>query len=243
MSPAEMEKHFKELKQEFRDMRTALERELRKEIRDVKSSLDFFNKKFEEMSVQCSQLAKENGELKAQNDVLKTECYQLKKLVLNNERRTTALEQYSRNRNIEVKNVPVVEGEQLTKVVQKIGEAVGESVREDDIEICHRVTTKDGSCPHIVVQFNSRSKRDAVLEKAKKTRLTTANIGCPGNTFLYVNEHLCPQLKKLLGQTVARRKEVEWRFAWSKGGKIFARKDEKSRVLQITSESDLEKIV
>ncbi|KAH8042675.1 hypothetical protein HPB51_025307 [Rhipicephalus microplus] len=238
-----MEKHFKELKQEFREMRTALERELRKEIRDVKTSLDFFNKQFEEISALCSRLEKENGELKAQNDVLKTDCSQLKQAVLNNERRTTALEQYSRNRNIEVKNVPFVEGERLTRVVQKIGEAVGESVKEDDIEICHRVTAKDASCPHIVVQFNNRSKRDAVLEKAKKLRLTTADIGFPGKTFVYVNEHLCPQLKKLLGQTVARKKEAEWRFAWTKGGKIFARKDEKSRVFQITTESDLEKIV
>ncbi|KAL3249268.1 hypothetical protein MRX96_056090 [Rhipicephalus microplus] len=56
-----MEKHFKELKQEFREMRTALERELRKEIRDVKTSLDFFNKQFEEISALCSRLEKENG--------------------------------------------------------------------------------------------------------------------------------------------------------------------------------------
>ncbi|KAL1474749.1 hypothetical protein MTO96_037755 [Rhipicephalus appendiculatus] len=136
-----------------------------------------------------------------------------------------------------------MEGEQLTRVVQKIGEAVGESVKEDDIDICHRVAAKDASCPHIVVQFNNRSKRDAVLEKARKLGLTTADIGFPGNTFVHVNEHLCPQLKKLLGQTVARKKEAEWRFAWTKGGKMFARRDEKSRVLQITTENDLEKIV
>lgn len=224
-------------------MRAALEREFRKEHREMKASLDFFNKQFEDMTNHCCQLEKENHELKAQNASLAQDCAQLRKDAAESERRTTELEQYSRNRNIEVKNVPFVKGENLAQTLEKLGEAISEPITTRDVDVCHRVPSKDPSCPHIIVQFHSRSKRDTVLEKARKMRLSANDVGHTETAPIYVNEHLCPQLKKLLGLTIAKKKEQSWQFAWSKGGKIFARKNEKSKILHIACASDLSKIV
>ncbi|KAH9382495.1 hypothetical protein HPB48_010919 [Haemaphysalis longicornis] len=182
-------------------MRAALEREFRKENREIKASLDFFNKQFEDQTKHCSQLEKENLELKVQNASLAQDCAQLKKDAAESEQRQTQLEQYSRNRNIEVKNVPFVKGENLAETLEKLGEAISEPITPCDVDGCHRVPSKDSTCPHIIVQFHSRSKRDTVLEKARKMRLSANDFGftetTPEITPIYVNEHLCPQLKKL----------------------------------------------
>lgn len=60
--------------------------------------------------------------------------------------------------------------------------------------------------------------------------------------FVYINEHLRFELRKLLGMTITEKKEKNWRFAWTRDGKIFARKTESSRALRLACVSDLDKI-
>lgn len=117
----EITRLFKEFLQEFREMRAALEEEFRKENREMKASLDFFNKQFEDLTKHCSQLEKENLELKVQNDSLAQDCAQLKKDAAESERRTTQLEQYSRNRNIEVKSSSLLRAKTLPKPLRSLG--------------------------------------------------------------------------------------------------------------------------
>lgn len=60
---------------------------------------------------------------------------------------------------------------------------------ETDIEVCHRVPTRNADAtPNIIVQFKSRTKRDSILEKAKKSRLSTQELGFSPGSPLYVNE-------------------------------------------------------
>lgn len=123
-----------------------------------------------------------------------------------------------------------------------LGDAIDERISETDVDVCHRVPRKDQGCPNVVVQFHSRAKREAVIEKARTKRVCASSFGFSEPLPVFVNEHLCPTLKKLLGQAVARKKERNWKYAWTKDGKIFARKTDTSRTLRITCEQDLEKI-
>ncbi|KAH6925744.1 hypothetical protein HPB50_009420 [Hyalomma asiaticum] len=95
---------------------------------------------------------------------------------------------------------------------------------------------------NIVVVFSRRDKRDAIVKKARRIRFTADELGFTTKQSVFVNEHLCPQLKKLLGMTISRKREMNWRFAWASGGKIFARETETSRAVQITCEADLQKM-
>lgn len=238
----ELDSLSKEFRQEMTDMRKSLERELRKENREIKKTLDSLNKSFQEMTERFKKTEEQNAALMAANSSLETECGMLRKQVVEYEHRIIQLEQYSRNKNIEIKGVPVVPGESLSELIATIGNVINEHVTDDDLEIYHRVPTKDSSGGNIVVQFLSRSKRDAFLEKAKKKRLSTADLGQEAALPIYVNEHLCPSLKKLLGMTIAKKKEHNWRFCWTKNGKIFVRKAESTRALLIGSPDDLDKI-
>lgn len=131
----------------------------------------------------------------------------------------------------------------MTNLVSKLGTAINESITESDFEACHRVPTWNPDKSNIVVQFRSRAKRDSVLKKAKKMRLTNFDLDLGSQEPVYVNEHLCPALKKLLGMAVRRKYEQHWKSVWSYDGKIYAREHDDAPTVQIRCESDLTKIV
>lgn len=240
--PPELTKFLKDIRQEMRDMRSAIEKELRKEFKDMKQSIDFFSTQFDAMATRCSAIEKENASLKKENTALITKCRELGHQVAGLEERVTTQEQYSRNKNVEIKGVPFVKNENLSAVLGKLGSLVGESVCDSDVDVCHRVSRQDGGCPNVVVQFRSRTKRDGFIEKARKKRISATDLGHSDDTSIFINEHLCPTLKKLLGQAVARKKERQWKYVWTREGKVFARKSDNSRVLRISVVQDLEKM-
>lgn len=260
---------------EFADFK----RDIRKEIRELNKSLEYMNKDYENIKQECAEIRKENAALRASQEAMQCEIDRLRKLVHENSTRLTTQDQYSRNKNIEIKGIPRTPNENLVQLLAKVGDALGEPISEQDIEICHRLPARSATSqsntapdpgvaknnevrPHasavpdrgskagsdaplnenIVVVFNRRAKRDAIVKKARRTRFTAEELGFTTKQSVFVNEHLCPQLKKLLGMTIARKREMNWRFAWASGGKIFARETETSRAVQITCEADLHKM-
>lgn len=103
---SEIAKLLKDFKQEMREMRTALEKEFRKEYKELKSSIDFFSTQFDTMATRCAKIEKENATLKKDNAALLAECQSFKKLATTSEQRLTDVEQYSRNKNLEIKGIP-----------------------------------------------------------------------------------------------------------------------------------------
>ncbi|KAH7942368.1 hypothetical protein HPB49_022583 [Dermacentor silvarum] len=228
-----------DLKREMAD----LKREFRREIRELRNSLEFVSKEYESLKKECENTRKENADLKAMQEPLKRELDALRKQAHETTLQIVAQDQYSRNRNIEIKGIPLSKNENLVEVLGKIGDTLGVSLSEQDIEVCHRTPNrKDNASQNIVVAFSRRAKRDLVVEKARKTRFTTQDLGYSVREPVFLNEHLCPQLKKLLGMTIAKKKALNWKFAWTKGGKVFARKTETSHVIRITCENDLDKM-
>ncbi|KAH9378703.1 hypothetical protein HPB48_015786 [Haemaphysalis longicornis] len=80
------------------------------------------------------------------------------------------------------------------------------------------------------------------LAKARKQKLTTKQLGLSQANAVYVNEHLTQANKQLLGAAIARKKEVAWKFVWTNGGKVYARKDEQMDAVRIQDLSDLTKM-
>lgn len=94
--------------------------------------------------------------------------------------------------------------------IDKIGKVNSEPIKEEDIDICHRVSTQKAAEKNIAVRFVRRSKRNAVLDKARKKRGTIAeSLGFLASTPIYVNQHLTRQNKQLLGAAIARKKEED----------------------------------
>lgn len=238
-----------DLKQEMKTAREFFEREMRNELRELRSeqkevikSLENAHETIEDLKKQLAAETTKNAELKNENNSLQNRCASVKNKNEELEKRVVHMEQYSRNSNLEIRGVVEEEGEKVADLLAKIGDAIHEPITEQDIETCHRVPTRIPDKTNIVVQFRSRAKRDVTLRKARKARLSNKDIGLHTTEPIYINEHLCPALKKLLGMTTKRRYECSWKSVWTQNGKIFARRTDDSASIQISSEHDLSKI-
>lgn len=199
-----------------------LRRELRKELRDIKDALN----EVKELRADIQSVIKENQELKAENDRL--------------HRRIEEVETYQRSNNLEIKGVP--SDVEPLDAVKKICGAIQEEITSDDVDICHRVPTARHDQTNIVVRFVRRTKKLAILSKSKKVRIDSKDLGSQTSSAVYVNEHLTKHGKQLLGSAIQRKKEMRWKFVWTSGGKIFARRNETSPILKIRNADDLAKM-
>lgn len=212
---------------------------LKKELDDVVKSMKFMNTTFEELRGAKEEL----GALKREHEALKAEKEGLKQTLANARKEITEFKQYSRKNNIEIKGIPQLKDESLTEVVQKIGDKVGVRVQPSDIDVVHRVPTKERGSTNVIVRFVSRTARDNLVQAARKKRLTARQIGFEHEAPIYVNDHLCPEYKVLLGLAIAKKKEKNWKFVWVGQSKILARKAENANVVHIATTDDLAKIV
>lgn len=185
----------------------------------------------------------EKDVMKKENAELRLKCGESENLIRELHQRLVQCEQYSRQSNVEIRGLVETNGENVADLVRKIGDAVGEAVRGDEIEACHRVPTREAGKSTVIVQFKSRQKRDALLEMARKKRVKNSQVGIQSEEQIYLNDHLCPALKRLLSLALARKREFKWRFVWTRNGKIFARKMVSANLVRIESENDLRKIV
>ncbi|KAH9367717.1 hypothetical protein HPB48_002556 [Haemaphysalis longicornis] len=136
------------------------QREFRKEMKEIKASMTHMNKEFEDMRKDCADVKKANAALKASNEKLLQKMALLKIQLHENSLSVTAQEQYSRNKNIEVREIPHETTDNLEDTLSKVGGALGEPIQKDDVEICHRAPTRntaeDCTQQNIVVTFSRR---------------------------------------------------------------------------------------
>lgn len=246
---AEFAKLKDEMRVELKEHREALERQMRNDFRELKveqqalaQSLEFAHGNIADLKKQLNDETTKNVKLASENEALQSKNAALERTLQDLEMRLVYMEQYSRKSNLEIQGVIRKDDESITEIISKVGSAISEPIDDTDIEACHRVPTRNADRSHIIVQFKSRTKRDTVLKKAKKTRLTNSDLGLENTTPVYVNEHLCPAQKKLLAMAVKKKHEHHWKSVWSFNGKIFAKEGDDSPIVSITRESDLGKI-
>lgn len=238
-----------DLQQELKTIRDSIERNLRNEIRELRGevsevtkSIEYAHDDIKELKEKLENEITRNTALAKENEALRAKCTGLERSTAELEKRLTLVEQYSRNANIEIQGVVEVQGENVKDLMTKIGSAIQEQILESDIEACHRVPTRHPGKSNIVVRFKSRAKRDETLRKAKKKRITNSNLGLESTAPIYINEHLTPSNKRLLGAAIAKKKQVSWKHVWTKNGVVLARKTDGSDIVQIHCNDDLIKM-
>lgn len=209
------------------DSKSAEIKDLQRELNEMKLSMDFMNKTFEAVKA-------ENATLVASNKS-QAECsHRLSKKV-------AQVEQYSRLNNIEIRGVPVTQNENCSEILELIGEKVGCPVTPDDFDTVHRVPTHVKNQLNIIARFRSRDKRSSFLSEARKARLATSslNFNDREDSPIFINEHLTPENKRLLGKARALKKDKNWMFVWTENCVIKARKTINSRVFRVLTDHDL----
>ncbi len=59
---------------------------------------------------------------------------------------------------------------------------------------------------------------------------------------IFINESLTNRLKNLLRLTKLKKRELEYKYVWSRNGKIYLRKDDNANAVLINFATDLDKL-
>jgi len=215
-------------------------------INELQKSVEFLSNKVDDYEVKITgyentvkTLEESNESLTKDNRVLKQEVSSLKFQI-------ESLEQYNRNKNLEIDGVPNNEGEDIRDVVSTLSELVGVPIDyKMDIQAAHRVPTKRKSgVKPIIVQFSNRQKRDLFLKKSKSVKIksTHFNPHVP-ETTVYVNQHLTPYNRELLFKA-KDLKTIGYAFVWPHDGKVLVKRSAGpgDKAVQVTCASDVENL-
>lgn len=221
-----------------------------KKLDEVTVSLQFLADAVDKATKSTEDLTKGMARIQKENDQIKLENESLRKEVRNMQTRINNMEQYSRRSNVEITGIPPTKGEDVCSIVQDIGKVIGAEIRPEEVVAAHRVPTYNRErTPQIIVQFQSRIQRNLFLDKFKEARRNTreltanqVNKNFRSNPF-YVNEHLTSENKILLSKAKSKCREVGYKYAWCKEGKIFVRKTDGVNAIRIESEDDFTKIM
>ncbi|XP_046674631.1 uncharacterized protein LOC124363424 [Homalodisca vitripennis] len=161
------------------------------------------------------------------------------------EARQDEAEQYSRLNTIEIHGVPEKENENVFSLVQQVGNSLNIQVKEEMVDVCHRLGGKSGERPRgIVVKFTRRIVKEEFLQKRRvKRNLNTSDIGFPSLTsVMYINESLTPTRRRIFNEVRSIKKEKGFTFVWIRNGKILVRPSEGDKVSAVSNWNDVEKL-
>ena len=110
-------------------------------------------------------------------------------------------------------------------------------IRPEDIDISHPLNSqrKDGKSVH-VVRFTSRKTKLLILDAKKREENKQFKFR---NRDIYINEHLSKQNRALFACAQEKKRNLNYKYCWTRGGSIHMRKTENSAVINILKESDL----
>lgn len=222
-----------------------------KQINDLisgfRTSLEFFNEKYEEVKVNLEQNSSKLQAVEGENIKLRTCVQDLTK-------RINLMEQHNRVTNIELQNVPENRSENLITTVLQLSSITKCQIEDTDIAYCARIAKKDTQTARprsILVKFNTPRLRDSFLAAAinfnkdnKNNKLNTSHLGIAAEnpTPIYVVEHLSADNKALHAAARVRGKELGYKFVWVRNGRVFMKKNDQAERIVITCQEVLKSI-
>ncbi|XP_046663120.1 uncharacterized protein LOC124356018 [Homalodisca vitripennis] len=212
--------------------------DLRTSVQFMSDKIDSSNKLMHDIKQEMSTLRKENEELRLKNHNLTSDVRNLRE-------RVRALEQYTRKNNLEISGVPETPNEDTICLLKDIAKIIGVEVDVTHLNAAHRIPSfNKRQPPPIIVQFQQRIIKDMWLKKFKETRNLSAKQVNPAypDQRVYISDHLSPENKQFLTKLKAKCSEVGYKFAWTRDGKFFVRKDEGDKCQKIDTVEDLEKL-
>lgn len=227
----------------------AEQREFREELRAsmarMGARMDAFEQRLDALERHESSSAAENSQI--------TELQQtINKLKLElNERDQEALQT-----DLDIGHIPEEKGENISHTVTVLAAKLGVTLEARDIVFAERVgainvnatAADDGGARmrarRVVVRLARRELRDELMRAARVRRnLSTTDIGLAGpSRRVYVNERLTKTNRLLFYRARVECAKRQWRYSWTKRGRVFVRQGEGQQIHPIRSDIDLQRI-
>lgn len=210
-------------------------------VTDMKKTLDYLSAEYHDLLKKVDSLASSEAANSGKIKKLELENSKMIKETANLHRQLQQMEQYGRNKNLEIHNVKETKDEKVMSIVLECAKMINIPLEPQDIEAAHRLkgNPKNRRPPPILVQLKSRTIRDKLTAK-KKTGLASKNLVSGGDdTPIFINENLNQFHKELFWKSRNWAKENNYKYCWVKHGKIWLRKLDGEDALQISDFEDL----
>ena len=185
----------------------------------------------------------ENIALKEENITIKADLITCEEKLDEHENHLNGIEQYLRINNLEIVGLPVADPvdtpieDELLKIFNSIPE-LPKAITSDDIDICHILPTNRNDQKLVAVcRFVSRKTKYEILEAKKKCRQFKYR-----DNAIYINDHLSPSNRKLFALASQKKKDLRYKFLWTKNNSIFLRENERSPIIIVNNEKSLENL-
>lgn len=125
-----------------------------------------------------------------------------------------------------------------------IAKSIHLEMKKETAVAAHRVPAFSRTrIPPIIVKFTTKQDRDEWFQAFKEVRpLTADKVNRSFNKgMIYINEHLSPETKQLLGKAKETARVKGFKYVWSREGTIFMRRDNGEKCFRIYCWNDLEK--
>ena len=90
--------------------------------------------------------------------------------------------------NLEIPGIPERKEEDVTQIILDLAEAIDADVREEDIDICHRLYKAEGKARPIIVKFTNDSKYEMYSKRLRLRKVD--NREKFGVERIFINENL-----------------------------------------------------
>ena len=206
---------------------------LNEKINGLVASVEFVNSQAVKNSASLQNISVVNNELKLENESLKRKVHDLRFEV-------NSIEQYLRVDNVEVVGLPEPEDNitdeiMLLEAFNSLDHESDTVFTSSDIDICHVIPSKRTDGKRVVVcKFMSRKIKHAILKAKKDTRNLKYKY-----RQIYINEHLAPENRRLFALASAKKKLLVYKYLWTKNGSVYIRKSDKSSIINITCDDDI----
>lgn len=142
------------------------------------------------------------------------------------------LEWRGRRLNLELYGIPKTDNKELLNKINAVAKKLDvPELTERDVVNVHRLPSKEGKVPGIIVQFSSQNVRDDWFDKRKISKRTQDKE--------FILESLTKQSQELHWHTREWAKEKNVEYVWHKNRKILIRKKDGERAIHNKSEEDL----
>ena len=217
---------------------------LRDQYSELQKSLEFHIAKIETLATESESLKKEMKSLKRSLNEANEEreiMYEDLGTAIN---QLDDLEQYTRKHNLEIHGIPQTPDENIAERVIALGNALNVTIRNDDIDICHRLQTSKNPSRHkpIIVRFKSYRAKKELYGARKQLKGQNLNQVFNGGDFVYLNENLTRMRRQLFAEVWKRKKLEHWHSAWTIDGKIFVKLEAADYPIRIYNNEDLDRI-
>lgn len=236
---------------------------LRKENDELKSQVAGFGKELEQIQSQLANIdADKDIERSVQYlsddyDSFKSFKERMETEVLNMASRLSALEDsvykideaiedalnYSYQYNIKIvgikQNNRYEPAKDTVEFCLKLFNELGANVAEYDIDIAHRVPSRNSNFPPpIICKFTRRMAKESVMSQRNEiTKIDLDNIGAETalNGKIGIYDHLTPRTQKLFAKAKEFQKEHNYSFCWTKNSSVLLKASSESKVIRVTS--------